>query len=183
MSAEADDEARDPALPDLRRSGRTNTSRASKDIRREGEAVTSQQRRDSDPGPDGGGFKNKALASSTAVRKAMDDLVDMERNFRQETKRQKLQLAESSIPTHRGLSQRKDSKAGPAADIDPEGRENSPTTIGTFPTAEEIIQTSKESGKTGADRHGAAEDADADGAIERGAARRPAVNSSYLPLP
>lgn len=180
-STEVVDEPRDRVVAEFRWPNNKSANPFSKDSHGYNEGVKLEENADGGEG-DGERFKEKAAASSPGVKKAIDVLAEMERGFRQETKRQKLRLAESSIPAHHEFPTQKGSKSHPATPLDPEAREPSPTTIGSFPTAEEIIQTSKESGEANIEAHVAPRGAD-DDTIEQGAARPPAINSSYLPLP
>lgn len=181
-SIEVIDEPRDRAVAEFRRLHSKSASPFDEVSQGYNEGVKFEENADNGGEGSSDQFKEKAAASSPEVKQAIDLLAEMERGFRQETKRQKLRLAESSIPAHHEFPTQKDAKSHPASTLDPEAREPSPTTIGTFPTAEEIIQTSKEGGEGDIKAHVGPGGADAD-AIEQGAARAPAINSSYLPLP
>lgn len=167
---------------DLRRSNRIRTNPSIRSNRKDDQGHESDGDVNSGEELQIESFKQEAIASSPGVKQAIDHLAEMERGFRQATKRQKLQLAESSVPTHRDSPPQKGSDPRPTTTLDPEGREHSPTTIGAFPTAADIIQSSKEGGEANIERHispGSASDA----SVERGAARTPPVDSGYLPLP
>lgn len=190
-SASAVDDPQPKDGADLRRSIRISTSRSSKDDR-EDEFVNPEEKEDDDRSyTDAKDFWEKAAARNPDVKQAIEDLADMDLNFRRATKRRKLQLAESNVPSYRDSPSQNTSKSRPTPKLDPSAQPSSPTTIGTFPTATDIIdrEDSKQSvkrSKPGIEKKGHAEVAEGvedSEANERGAARPPAVNSSYLPLP